>query len=427
MARCLCIDVPLPISQYGQAITHDIVDFDVTVAGTICWADGIGRQSIELIDCLKNELVINFVNTRAEHEINLNDVPEDVKKIIINRKKGYSNVVILEDGLSDANQREEDYYYKKMLPGTIKLAYSMFESTCIQDEWVTILNEHFDAVVVPDSFLINVYKNSGVTIPIFMIPLGGYMHELLAQPNKTSAHTPFTFGFTGTFEDRKNHIMILESFAKAFGNSSDVRLILHGRTDRGIVRKLAARVKELGLTNVEIQCESFTHNGWIAFMHSLDCYVSFSKGEGFSRSPREAMALGIPCILSNSTAQKTICDSGYVRTVVASVELPAYYDNWKKVIGNNFDIALNDAVQALKDVYEHYSYYLKKAAEGRIWVQQYLYENLQPYYLNIIKPKKVILGDHDEVTVDYIMTMSQKLYEKYNSFPIIPLERSYHE
>ena len=117
IARCSCADALFPV-QYGQKITHDIVDFDVTVAGTICWADGIGRQPIELIDCLKNELVINFVNTRTEHEINLNDVPEDVKNIIINRKKGYSNVVILEDTLCEAFKNHDMIF--TILKGTSK-------------------------------------------------------------------------------------------------------------------------------------------------------------------------------------------------------------------------------------------------------------------------------------------------------------------
>lgn len=391
-----------------------LVAFDLTVVGRAKWADGIGRQSIELLDCLKDMLVVNFAHINPGNELCLQDIPEKVKDIIVHSKKGYSNVVILEDVVVDGNPTGT-YSYKKMPAGSIKLAYSMFESTYITSEGARILNNDFDAVIVPDPFLVDVYKNSGVTIPIFVVPLGCYMHDLLIQPLKTIAHKPFTFGFTGAFIDRKNHMMILESFAKAFGNSPDVRLVLHGRPDEGVdlVQGLNLRVKELGLTNVEIIVQSLTHSEWLYFMNSLDCYVSLSKGEGYSRTPREAMALGIPCIISDNTAQKTICESGCVRVVPSTIEKPAYYTHLQKVIGTNFDVLLDDAVKAFKDVYEQYPYYIQKAKQGRIWVQKYLYENLQPYYINIVKPKKVILGHTDDVTSDYLMTTSPKLYKKY--------------
>ena len=391
-----------------------LIEFDLTVTGRAKWADGIGRQSIELLDCLKDDLVINFAHSHPENEFSSKDIPEKVKDIIVHSKKGYSNVVILEDVVADGNPTGI-YSYKKMPSGNIKIAYSMFESTRIESEGARILNNDFDAVVVPDSFLVDVYKNSGVTIPIFVVPLGCYMDDLLIQSQKIIAHKPFTFGFTGAFIDRKNHIMILESFAKAFGNSSDVRLVLHGRPDEGVelIQELNFRIKELGLTNVEIIVRTLTHSEWLDFMNSLDCYVSLSKGEGYSRSPREAMALGIPCIISDNTAQKTICESGCVRAVPSRIEKPAYYTHLRKVIGTNFDVSLDDAVKALRDVYEQYPYYIEKADQGRIWVQKYTYKNLRPYYINIVKPKKVILGDANEVTPDYLMTTSSKLYKKY--------------
>ena len=60
----------------------------------------------------------------------------------------------------------------------------MFESSKIPNEWANILNNYFDIVVVPDSYLIEIYKNSGVNLPIFVLPLSISIEELLKLPKK---------------------------------------------------------------------------------------------------------------------------------------------------------------------------------------------------------------------------------------------------
>ena len=67
----------------------------------------------------------------------------------------------------------------------------------------------------------------------------------------------------------------------------------------------------------------------------------------------------------------------------------------------------------MRDVYENYDYYCKKAAKGRDWVRQYLGENLKAKYVSLLKPKKVILGFRNEATNDYLVTDSVELYNKY--------------
>lgn len=386
---------------------------DLAVVGPICFADGIGRQSIGIIDCLKNDLVIKFVHTRGARELNLKDVPDEVKNIILTKRSGTSNVAILEDVLSNGNPAGPEYYYKKMPRAKIKLAYTMFESSEIQREWVDILNNHFDAAIVPDQFLVSVYKNSGVTIPIFVVPLGIYMNELLKLPLKKEVGPVFTFGFSGAFTDRKNHGLILEAFAHQFGNDPRFRLRLHGRSGDALYESLRARVNKLGLHNVEIIRSSFSWQEYVDFMQSLDCYVSLSKGEGFAIPPREAMALGLPCIISDNTAHHTICESGLVFGVRSDILSPAYYEHLNATVGYDFNCSVKDVSKAMHHVYTQYEHYLENAHKCRIWAQQYLYENLRPLYLSMVKPKEVVLGQTDVITADYLMTGNKRLYEKY--------------
>ena len=109
------------------------------------------------------------------------------------------------------------------------------------------------------------------------------------------------------FAERKNYHVLLEAFAGEFKNNPHVRLKIHGSWQDGDMGdRVKRKIKRLGLTNVEIFEQVFTREQYIEFMYSLDCYVYLSMGEGYSLTPREAIALGIPCILSNHTVHKVL-------------------------------------------------------------------------------------------------------------------------
>ena len=109
-----------------------------------------------------------------------NYLDKNVEKIF-DRGNQLGKVILFEQIVSmptrsDVNPVKEviDYQNFKVFDRKeqIFIAYSMFESTSIPRIWVKKLNQEFDMVVVPDPYLIEVYKNSGVTVPIFFVPLG---------------------------------------------------------------------------------------------------------------------------------------------------------------------------------------------------------------------------------------------------------------
>ena len=62
------------------------------------------------------------------------------------------NIAILYDTL-DILQLSETNKEKVELPKSpIKMAYSMTEADTLYPEWVALINEQFEAVVVPDPF-----------------------------------------------------------------------------------------------------------------------------------------------------------------------------------------------------------------------------------------------------------------------------------
>lgn len=386
---------------------------DLTIVGAIKYADGLGRLPIGLVAILKDDLTINHRRTpigdyRFEH------IDASIAAVLKNPNQRAGNVALLTFPLWYTFGDIHTAVPEKSL---IKIAYSMLETTAIPQKWVKILNEKFDAVVVPDAFYEGVYVRSGVQIPIFVLPHGIFIDHLLKEPMKKARDSKvFTFGQTAAFNCRKNQELLIDAFHAEFKNDPQVRLKLHGCWgDESYKKSLKEKVKRLNAHTIEIIEKLFSETENTQFYKSLDCFVLLSKGEGFSVTPREALALGIPCILSNNTAHTTICKTGFVCSVPSYIQEKSDYRFYfgDEDCGNCFSCTVEDARMALRDVYTNYQEYLGRAQQARPWVETYCWRNVKAKFLNLVKPKKVIRGERHCVTDEFLMTSSEKLYQKY--------------
>jgi glycosyltransferase involved in cell wall biosynthesis len=386
----------------------------LTVMGRVVMADGIGRICAEVINALKDDVSINFISTAGK--INKEDVPRNVKRLLLRDKnQTLGKVVLFQDTLWVPGQENFKKIALPKEPNQVRIAYSMLESTRIPSEWAMILNSYFDAVAVPDPFLVEAFQKSGVKLPIFVVPLGLEMKDFLEQPLKKERGKPMVFANLGTCISRKNHIMLVRAFAEAFGNDPDVVLKINCRySNQDVRQRLIDEIKKLNLENVVFTELTLSRYAYLNFFKEVDCYVSLSKGEGFSIQPREAMALGIPTIVTDNTAQHTICSSNLVKTVSSkNMEISHYDTMGGRVYGHVFDCDVDEVADALLDVYYNYDKHLKSGPQARDWVRQYEYENLKDLYIGLVKPKKVVLGNENTVTEDCLTTTSQELFEKY--------------
>lgn len=386
---------------------------DLTVISNVMMSDGIGRQGIGMLKCIYQDLDVNLFPIGSP---NYKDVPKELLSILTKPFDGFGNVSFWTYILG---LNEQMIPAHAGIKSKIKIAYTMFESDAIPNLWVKILNTYYDMAVVPDPWLVKVYKKCGVNIPIFVVPLGILIEDLLNEPLKSKPNDVFTFGMSAGFWQRKNHIKILEAFEKKFGNNPKFKLKLHGRFGP-YKTKVQEAVKKSNLSNVELLDKPLSNEEYNQFLKSLDCYVFPSQGEGFSVTPRESIALGIPCILSKNTVHQTICDSGFVFPVESNQKVPAIYEVFgNSQLGHFYDCSVDDLVSAMSEVAANYSKYIHNSAEGREWVKQYLWSSLKARYLSLFKPQNVVLGEENLVTEDCIQTNSKKLYKKYHDSNLV--------
>lgn len=299
----------------------------------------------------------------------------------------------------------------------IKLAYSCLESTQIPKEMVQRFNNFFDAVIVPDAWNREVYKQSGVKVPIFVVPEIIRLDDFLSHKKQKKDKKTFVFGCANVVVPRKNYLKLITAFNEVFRGRSDVKLFINARAAESdeycCIQSLLKRLKN---NNIVFSVKPLLREAYIDFMTSLDCYISLSRGEGFAIPPREALAAGVPVILADNTAQTTVCQSGFVRSIRANLRVPATYgcfDNHNRVLGEAFDCTVEDVRHALLDVYEHYEKFHSLAQQAKNWVKQYTEQALVDSYVALARPKNVFFGSKDTITHGVITTSSEKLYKKY--------------
>jgi len=380
-------------------------DIDVTIVSSVLAADGIGSQGIGLANIIHNELSINF---RKVGQISYKGISPELLKYLIKNFDGFGKVCF---HTSILGLNEKDILLHQSIDSKLKISYSMIESDKLVPFWVDILNKYYDMVVVPDIFLVDVYSKSGVKIPIFVVPLGINIDNLLVEPFKEKPGDPFVFGCSSGYWSRKNHIKVVQAFAKTFGNNNKFKLNLHGRFGP-FQKEVEKAVQESNISNIELISGSLSREDYNNFMKKIDCYVFVSGGEGFSITPRECLALGKPCILSNNTAHKTLCNSGFVIPIAADKKVPAVYEVFKQTIGHFYDCSVDELSKTMKIVASNYNKYLEQARPGREYVKQWQWSNLKDQYLQMLKPTNIVSGKYNFITKDEFQTNNNKLLEK---------------
>lgn len=183
------------------------------------------------------------------------------------------------------DQPREQWLYS---PFKKNIAIVPWETTVVPRSWIGKLNG-FDALLVPCKQNIEDFKNSGVKIPIELIHWGIDPDRFypLQRPQKEV----FTFGTMGALSFRKGTEILVAAFQEEFKTEKDVKLIC-----KTSYNTYPFNVKD---KRIEVLMTPATPQELIQmFFKQIDCFVFPTRGEGFGLTPLEAMATGVPAIVT---------------------------------------------------------------------------------------------------------------------------------
>jgi glycosyltransferase involved in cell wall biosynthesis len=256
----------------------------IKITGALDVRDGYGyiTQSLALaLDALGHEVWVSPVSIwQSEEQLN----PRMNELLAPNEPEFELIIMYPVHGFSELHERAA--------------IMTMYEAHRCPIEWVKKLNRMKIPVLCPSYFVRNMFKDSGVKNRLEVLNLG--VDSVLYRKVSRSypKDIPLKFLTMGKMEPRKNLETTVRCFLKAFP-TENVELIIKTR-ERFLSRdvKIAANRD----TRIKIIEKTITENELVKLYSYCHAFVYPSRGEGFAFPPRNAIATGMPTIVTNWSA-----------------------------------------------------------------------------------------------------------------------------
>jgi glycosyltransferase involved in cell wall biosynthesis len=171
--------------------------------------------------------------------------------------------------------------------------------------------QYADELWVPSNYTRQAFLNSGLPFnKVQVVPNG--IDPTLFQPNGKKYPLPtnkkLKFLFVGGTTYRKGFDILLESFVSAFTSRDDVVLVVKDMGTESVYRgqtseQLIEKIRNTPETPEIIYYKNyFTEEEMASLYRACDVFVSPYRGEGFSLPTLEAMACGLPVIVTEGGA-----------------------------------------------------------------------------------------------------------------------------
>ena len=186
-----------------------------------------------------------------------------------------------------------------------RISLSCWDSSLVDKKTADFHNKHADAVFALSVFTKDAFRNAGVTIPIHVGGQG--FDETLFHPSVLEKKNEYTFLTVAVAQGRKGTHALIRAFEKSLGNVKGVKLIIKSNS--------WGNLKDYGVSvnNIEKVYAEYSREELAELYRNCDCFVLPTEGDSFCLPGLEAMACGLPLIITNFGGPCDYCtsDTGY--------------------------------------------------------------------------------------------------------------------
>lgn len=192
-----------------------------------------------------------------------------------------------------------------------------WEFGSVPKRWIEEMNRKADEVWVPSSYVRDCYIRSGMDPDRIAVVPNGIDTELFrpeATPLQIDTKKTFKFLYVGTTTlDRKGFDILIKAFINEFTDADDVCLVVKDMAiySNGIspfVEWIANQQKNAGTPEIVYIAKDLLPTELAGLYTACDCFVHAYRGEGFCLPIAEAMAAGLPVIVTGHGACLDFCN-----------------------------------------------------------------------------------------------------------------------
>lgn len=281
------------------------------------------------------------------------------------------------------------------------LGYTVWELEWLPHHWPDILNR-LDGVLVPCRWNVEVFRRSGVTVPIHVVPhlsQFGFIdpptdadrQSLRSRLGKMAdLDDRFVFYNISYWSNRKAPYLALEAYWRAF-NSNDKAVMIMKTSPRDITQfqrhwrngfrlrnpstqqtmKAMARRHSDRAPVVLIADESLSDQEMMALHEMGDCFASLTRTEGWGLGAFEAARLGKPLIMTGYGGQLDYLDPALAYLVdhkMVPVHEPTWSANYRTT-----DLwaepSIDHAAHQMREIFENRQAAQDRAAEQALKIE----------------------------------------------------------
>ena len=200
-----------------------------------------------------------------------------------------------------------EFWPKYKEEGKLNIGYTIWETTKLHPDWPKYINDSVDAVMVGCEWNVKVFRDSGVTVPIFVVPHGISKDAFDdIKPFDIKGIDPESYIFYSIFQwvERKHPLSLIKAYWHAFQKEENVALVLktyrsdYSDAEKDAIRSTVRRLKQVtpmdNYPPIYLVLNMLSDSEMLGLHSRCDCYASLDRGEGFGLSPFAAGASGNP-------------------------------------------------------------------------------------------------------------------------------------
>lgn len=248
------------------------------------------------------------------------------------------------------------------------IGYAAWETSKLPPAWPNLINK-LDEVWVPSDYNVEVFKNSGITIPIRKIPHAFELNKKATGESLIQRSNDKEFVFYSIFQwlERKNPIGLLKAYLTEFKKEENVALVIktfisdHGSSSE--VTRIKAAINDIKLRlylpsypKILLVTDLLTSDQMLRLHQDSDCFIHLARSEGFGIPIVEAQLAGKPVIATDYSGMKELINwEARTGCPVGCIETPVHGMPWSIYSGDMVwsEPDLMAARKAMRYVFTH--------------------------------------------------------------------------